>query len=108
GFVILALRSCLLLLLIVACFLPFYLFAGQPTLGFLRYHRDRGLEIGSLYGSLALAMQALGYPIRVEYSYGSINLRSDVAATLVRLAPALTIGALAAVSLLLLGQCLRL
>jgi hypothetical protein len=72
--VALATRSGLLCLLTAACFLPFYRKYGDASLGFLSYHRDRGLEIGSLYSSLPLAGQLLTHPLKVEYSHGSINL----------------------------------
>jgi hypothetical protein len=86
--VALAGRTLLLGGMVLACFLPFYLLAGERTLGFLAYHRGRGLEIGSVYSSVPLALQAVGLPVTLDYSYGSINVTSPVT-------PALTAAALA-------------
>jgi hypothetical protein len=80
-------RTLLLGGMVLACFLPFYLLAGEGTLGFLTYHRGRGLEIGSVYSSVPLALQVLGSPVALVYSYGSINVTSTLTPTLVALAP---------------------
>ncbi|MFL5245737.1 MAG: hypothetical protein ACJ8FY_27000 [Gemmataceae bacterium] len=105
GLFLAARRSFLLLLLIVAIFLPFYLVAGQASLGFLAYHQARGLEIGSVFTSLPLMGHVLGHPIDVVYSFGSINVNTELAATLVRLVPAFAATALLAALLLLLSHC---
>jgi hypothetical protein len=108
GFLILASRCCFLLVLVIGCFLPFYLSAGEPSLGFLTYHQARGLEIGSVYSSLPLTSGLFGDSIAVEYSYGSINVRSALAAALVRLAPWFMAGSLLAATVLALIHCRRL
>jgi hypothetical protein len=92
--------------MVVGWFLPFYLAEGNRCFGFLAYHRARGLEIGSVYSSLLLSLQALGQPVAVEYSYGSINVRSPLSPLLVALAPWLAIGLLLA-GTIILGAHLR-
>src|SRR5262249_15830479 len=84
-------RAALLAALVLGGFLPFYLPDGPRCLSFLTYHRARGLEIGSVLGSLPLALQPLGQPVAVAYSYGSINVRSAISPVLVALAPWLTV-----------------
>jgi len=108
GFLVPASRSCILIVLVIGCFLPFYLTAGKPALGFLAYHQARGLEIGSVYSSLPLTSGLLGDSIAVEYSSGSINVSSALAAALVRLAPWFMAGSLLAATVLLLVHCRRL
>jgi hypothetical protein len=104
----LAARTALLLGLVVGCFLPFYLSAGGRCLGFLTYHQARGLEIGSLYSSLLMALQPLGLATQVYYAYGGINLRSSLSPALAALAPWLTAGLLLAATALLLAHGRRL
>jgi hypothetical protein len=94
-------RSALLIGMVLACFLPFYLSYGNACLGFLRYHRERGLEIGSVLASLPLALRAVGTSLDVTYSYKSINLLSSSSHFLVALAPWLT-GILLLLAMLLL------
>jgi hypothetical protein len=95
-------RSALLGGLVVACFLPFYLTAGAPSVGFLAYHRARGIEIGSLFSALVLALQAFGHQIRVDYSYGSVNVHSSLSELLARCSPFLAGTLLLAATALLL------
>ncbi len=45
-------RAALLLLLIAAMFLPFWLANGSHTLDFLAFHQGRGLEVESTYSSV--------------------------------------------------------
>ncbi len=71
------------MLLIAGLFLPFWLAAGSPTLGFLAYHRDRGLEIESTYSSALMCLRPFGLALGIEFKYGSFNLLSS-------LSPALT------------------
>jgi hypothetical protein len=106
--VALGVRAVFLLILVIVCFLPFYLCDGSRCLGFLPYHRARGIEIGSLYGSLEMTLKPMGHATEVHYSYGSINLRSSFSPILVMLAPWLTITFLMAATALLLVHCNRL
>jgi hypothetical protein len=89
-------RTLLLGGMVLVCFFPFYLLAGEQTLAFLTYHRGRGIEIGSAYGSVLLAQQAFGVPVALNYSYGSIDVTSPFAPTLVGAAPWLAAGVLLA------------
>jgi hypothetical protein len=103
-----AARSLLLLGLIAGCFLPFYLWDGARSLGFLHYHQARGLEIGSTYSSLLLALHALGHPVEAYHAYGSMSLRSSLSPVLVALSPWLTAGLLLIATALLVVHCRRL
>src|SRR5262249_56083324 len=82
-------RAGLLAALVVVGLVPFYLSAGPRCLGFLAYHRARPVEIGSPYASLALALEPLGQPVTVSYSYGSVNVHSPVTPTPVPPSPRL-------------------
>jgi hypothetical protein len=104
----LALRTALLLGLVVVGFAPFYLRDGPGSLGFLTYHRARPIEIGSLYASFPLALRLMGHPVAVSYSYGSINLDFPLMPTLVALCPWLTAGVLLAATVLATAQFRRL
>jgi hypothetical protein len=101
-------RMAVLCAMVVGWFLPFYLAEGNRCLGFLAYHRARGLEIGSVSSSLLFPLQALGQPIDVEYSYGSINVRSSLSPLLVALAPWLAAGLLLGGTILLVVHVGRL
>jgi hypothetical protein len=60
-----------------------YLVAGTDALSFLTYQRDRGTEIESMVGGLALAADAfLGIQSRVVFNFGSFNVLSPVIRTL--------------------------
>ena len=71
-------RFALIVLLIAGLFLPFWLAAGSPTLGFLAYHRDRGLEIESTYSSALMCLRPFGLALGIEFKYGSFNLLSSL------------------------------
>jgi hypothetical protein len=101
-------RAVLLLGMVAGCFLPFYLAAGDRCLGFLAYHRARGVEFESLYGSLLMALQGRGQAIDVRFSYGSINLVSPLSPALAAVAPWLGAGLLLAATALLLAHARRL
>jgi hypothetical protein len=104
----LAARAVLLLGMVAGCFLPFYLSAGDRCLGFLAYHRARGIEFESLYGSLLMTLPGRGQPLGVRFSYGSINLVSSLSPVLAALAPWLTAGLLLAATGLVLAHARRL
>jgi hypothetical protein len=54
-----------------------YLVAGADAFSFLTYQRDRGTEIESVVGGLALAADALfGIPARVYFAFGSFEVSS--------------------------------
>jgi hypothetical protein len=100
-------RLLLLAALIAALFMPFWLLGGMHALDFLAYHRDRGLEIESTYGSLLLALRPLGFSVGVAERYGSYELVSPAADLWARLAAPVTAALLAAAGALLLRDLLR-
>lgn len=56
-----------------------YLVAGPDAFSFLTYQRDRGTELESVVGGLALAADAfLGIPARVYFDFGSFEVSSRV------------------------------
>jgi hypothetical protein len=83
----LAARAIVLVAMVVGLFLPFYLFYGEPCLAFLVFHRHRGIEIGSSFGSLQLGLYEFGYPIEIYYSHYCINVRSFISNIQSELAP---------------------
>jgi hypothetical protein len=97
-------RVLLLAILTLGILLLFYISAGSDCLGFLRYHRARGIEVESLWSCLPLSLQAFGQPVEVSYSYGSVNIQSSLTPLLTTLAPITTgILLLAASTLLFVG-----
>lgn len=106
-FVRLVVRGTLMGWLVIAPLLPFLLTTGTDCLGFLRYHRSRGLELGSLGSSLLLALRPLGHAMEIEYSYGSINVHSSLAALIARLSPWVGAVFLLAATVLLLVRANR-
>jgi len=78
--------------LTVALAVPAFLASGGRSLGFLSYHRDRGLEIGSFYSSALLLLRPLGYPEQFGFGHGSINVDAATAPLLARLSPYITLG----------------
>lgn len=56
-----------------------YLVAGPDSLSFLNYQRDRGIEIESVVGGLALlADNIAGIDARVSFGFGSFEVESPV------------------------------
>jgi hypothetical protein len=100
----LAVRTLLLTFMTLGVLLLFYVSAGSDCLGFLRYHRARGIEIESVWSCLTLVLQAFGQPVEVAYSYGSVNVLSPLTPLLTTLVP-ITTGMLllAATTLLFVG-----
>jgi hypothetical protein len=103
----LAARGLLLAALTLGVFAPFYLWSGGDSLGFLRYHRARGLEVESVWSSLPLVPGAFGQPVEVAYSYGSVNVSSPLTPMLTRLAPIVTAALLLGATALLLVRARR-
>ena len=101
-------RGALLAALVLAVFLPLYAAAGGDSLRFFRYHAARGLEVESLWACVPLALQYLGQPIVVDYSYGSVNVHSPLTPLLTRLAAPVTAVLLAGGTSLLLLRARRL
>jgi hypothetical protein len=105
--VALVMRSVVLLALVVAMFLPFYWESGPATLGFFAYHRERGLEIGSVYSSVLIALGPVAEPLEVRFTYGSQNLLSPWSSLCVALSPVLAAIVLLAASVWLLSFVAR-
>jgi len=80
-------RAIVLVAMVVGLFLPFYFYYGDPCLAFVVFHRNRGIEIGSLYSSLQLGLHELGYPVELYYSHYCMNVRSHVSNMQLDLAP---------------------
>jgi hypothetical protein len=104
----LAIRTGLLLGLVMACFVPFYLRDGNNSLGFLVYHRARGLEIESLYSTCLIPFQVFGMPAEVHYGHGCLNLDVPLSPLFASLAPWLTVAGLTGATILLFrhSRCL--
>ena len=54
----------------------FWLWQGSSILGFLGYHKDRGLEIESVWSSFLLLLEPVAGHWSVYHSHGSVNVRS--------------------------------
>jgi hypothetical protein len=98
----LAARGFLLAGLTLGVFGPFFLSAGSDALGFLPYHRTRGLEIESVWSCFPLLLQMCGQPIEIAYSYGSFNVHSWLTPLLLGLAPPVTAALLLGATVILL------
>jgi hypothetical protein len=103
-----ALRTVVFVALVAALFAPFYLAFGPDTLSFLTYHADRGLEVGSLYSSLLLALGTGGPPVEVYFAHGSYNVRSPLAPALRGFAPVVGAAALLGATIWLINRVRRL
>jgi hypothetical protein len=66
----------------LALLAPFYLWEGPAVLGFLEYHKERGIEIESTYSTLLHLLQPFDHGWEVYHSHGSVNVRSALAPTL--------------------------
>jgi hypothetical protein len=93
---VLAQRAVSLAALVSACFLPFYAWYGAPTLGFFTYHRERGVEINSIYSSLIMLGNYLGFPANIYFQFGGNNIRSPWSHFLAAASPWISVIALAA------------
>lgn len=81
--------------------------AGPTAFYFITYHRDRGIEIGSIMATVALTAGQFGAPLSYDDSYGSFNVRSSLTPILVGVAPVLCIVLLAIPGLRLFLMQLR-
>jgi len=89
-------RSGEMLALTAAMFLPFYWLGGRQTLDFLRYHAHRGLEIESLWASLALiAGRIFGLSTQSALNFGAVHVSSPITPVLMKLVPLAEAGVLA-------------
>ena len=85
-----------------AVFLQTYFVAGSDALSFLNYQRDRGIEIESVVGGLALlADNIAGVDARVSFGFGSFEVESPVVDALA--APVLVVQVALALALIVGG-----
>jgi len=81
--------------------LPFYIFAGGRIFAFFQYHKTRGIEITSLYGTIIVWFRHFGTSLEVYSSHQSMDVRNSFSSWLAHGAPWLTGGFIVlAVSLL--------
>lgn len=69
-------------LIAVVPFVWYYHEAGWDVLRVFTYHAERGLEIESLWASIAMALRPLGYSLAAVHSHGSWNIAGPAAAWL--------------------------
>ncbi|HEY5315430.1 MAG TPA: hypothetical protein VIK18_23065, partial [Pirellulales bacterium] len=62
----------------VGPFAYYYHAAGPKLWSMFQYHRERGIEIESLWGSLVLALRPLGLGVRAVHGSGSWNVASRI------------------------------
>jgi hypothetical protein len=104
----LVVRGVVLMLLTIACFVPFFWRSGWESLGFFHYHETRGIEINTLYSSLLLALRGFGQNVEIYSSHTSINVRSALSPLLVNSSPFIVGGLLIAATILFLRHVRRL
>jgi hypothetical protein len=77
----------------VAGLLPFVALAGaEPTFQFLRYNAERGLQVESIGGGLAVLGGLLrGQPVDMDFRFSSVNVDGGFAKAWLALLPVLTI-----------------
>ena len=76
-------RLALLSALTAAVFLPFVAKDGVATLGFLRYHAVRGLQLESVWSTIPVVQAALsGTPANVRERFGAFEVESGISGAL--------------------------
>ncbi len=72
---------------------PFLALAGtEPTFQFLRYNAERGLEVESIGGGLAVLQGLLaGQPVDMNFRFSSVNVEGGLADVWLAMLPVLTI-----------------
>lgn len=89
---------------IILSLLPFAA-AGLHILSFLRYHEQRGIEIGSFSaGTIFLAHFLWRMPVMIIFNYGAFHLFSPISRFLLALTPWTTVTLLSATALVSLLQ----
>ena len=80
---------------------PFVALAGGETFAFLRYQADRGLQIESIGGGLAVLVGLLtGSPPAESYGFSSVQVEGTLAAAWLALLPAATVAGFGLLGLL--------
>jgi hypothetical protein len=77
--------------MVLFIFLPFYVWGGNRTLDFLKYHSEGGVQLESTCSSFLLLLNYLGLPVHVEHSFGAFNLVSPFARFFITISPILVI-----------------
>jgi hypothetical protein len=77
---------------VIAGLLPFVAIAGPKTFEFLRYQSERGLQIESIGGGLAILNGMLaGSAPRLTFGFASVNVEGDFAAAWLSILPVLQV-----------------
>ena len=87
---------------VLAGLLPFLALAGpESTFQFLRYNADRGLQVESIGGGLAvLGGLVRGQPVEMDFRFSSVNVDGAFAASWLALLPLLAVVAFGAIAVL--------
>lgn len=56
-----------------------WIVAGDASLSWMHYHRERGLQLASTYASVLILFEGLGEPIAGSWGWGSNQLAGEVA-----------------------------
>jgi hypothetical protein len=83
---------------------PFILSEGAAAAGFLAFHRDRGLNVESLFASVLVALRPPGWELWAVYTHGSIEIRGFGTAELAGAAVLVQVGVATWIYRLLLGR----
>ncbi|MBI4613689.1 MAG: hypothetical protein HY720_08780 [Planctomycetes bacterium] len=94
-------RAGALAFLLALLLAPFLFLWGTRSLDFYAFHRDRGLEIESVYATVLMALSWFGHAIEVRHGHGSYNLWSPAADGLARASGGIVAALLVAGSALL-------
>ena len=71
--------------------LPFVALAGNDTFGFLRYQADRGLQIESIGGGLAVLLGLVnGHPLAMSFGFSAVQVAGSFADGWLAALPAMT------------------
>jgi hypothetical protein len=86
---------------VVLVMLPFAVLAGGDAFGFLSYQAQRGLQVESIGGGLAvLGGLIAGHPIEMSYGFSAVQVEGDFARTWLALLPILTVAGFGLLGLL--------
>lgn len=95
--------------LIVLLVLPYFLADGIDCMNFFAFHMARGIQIGSVYGSIMMLLDFLfGVDSSIYYLHGDENLHSSFSPLLLKTSPILLSVAIVVGLALLVAHTLRL
>jgi len=102
-------RMGLIFILIFAWMVPFLIWYGKPCLDFLTYHKNRGIQIESLYSSLIMTINLiLGVRTEVYHAYGSFNIRASYFPNIAKFADIVLLMGLSALLILFIIKMFKL